>query len=544
MKSVMTREELERLSSEQLADLVLDLQHRLDEPARMHKGNLSDVCVPEDESETSLLPSLDAAQKAPDPYHHYQEALHAQTRRATLLAQIAIELNEAVDVSTIIERVLRVTAVTLNVKNVSIMLVSTSGNIEQAHHVQDNHVEPMSPELPDTSFEYSIVTWVLRYDQSVMLSDVASQEHWRTLAHGHQIGSAIALPIKQGTTTRGVLTVTHEEAYYFNSHDLLLLEGIVAQVSVALSAQHRRVDESRRREHALTLLSTSQYLTAERSLEELAMMLQTKSVSVFDVDYGLLLLAGDHTDELNPILPSAIFSPVLDDVILREATTVARHAWQTRGPAVPSQNSSINNIAAFAALPLIHNGKAIGAIVLIRVAGGTITFSANTWSLLTVFTSFIASTCANMQLVGQLRQYNEALEELVQQRTRQLQNSRDILRTVFDNEPTGMLLIDTEERVLAANNAFCKGFIAQHPRTVVGEKYATVWELLKQHADVAASDYHPHQENTSDTIHHWFVMTKNQRQHLFERVRLPVYNQQHTVVQYLESWRKVAEPDA
>ncbi len=537
----MTREELQALPPAQLVELVLQLQHR---QTTLQANGLAlpppadRACAPE-QTET---PADDAPPTFTAPANnsdeHYRNALHAQTRRAALLTQVAIELNEVLDVTTIVERVLRVTAATLGVTNVSIVLVHPNGMVEMANSIQQGVVRPMSPDLSTTTLEHSLASWVLRYDQSIVLSDIGRHPHWRALAYAQETGSAIAVPIKQARITRGILIVSHDQPHHFNSQDLLLLEGIVAQMSVALSASNRRVYESQRREHALTLLSTSQYLTAERSFTDLAAMIQDKSISVFDVDYGLLFLDEGEEGQMTPVMVPSGFEHMQNNTLIEQSTAAARSAWQVGSPVVSDAVAADGSGLNWVSLPLVHNGKTIGAIVLLRTAGGRPGFSANTWSLLTVFASFIASTCANMRLVAQLRNYTETLEGLVMQRARQLHHSRDTLRVVFDNVPDGLLLLNQQERLLAANHRFCEWFIGEHPRNIVGKWYSTIWEELARRYELFILQRELISQSHEATLK-WIIHVQHQGQeYVYEVTRQPIL-ENDTVVQYLERWQDV-----
>jgi two-component system sensor histidine kinase AtoS len=72
--------------------------------------------------------------------------------------------------------------------------------------------------------------------------------------------------------------------------------------------------------------------------------------------------------------------------------------------------------------------------------------------------------------------YNSALllEEQIGQRTQELQRSRDLLRTIFDGIPGGLVLLDTNGTILAVNRAYAD-LLGQEPQPMVGRTYATIW---------------------------------------------------------------------
>lgn len=400
-----------------------------------------------------------------------QSLLDDQLRRASLLTQLAIEFRESLEPATIVEQTLRAVTLHLLVASASILLVNPGGGIELATTLQDGAVQPIDLDLAAALLEKGLAGWVLRHGSSVALSDVARDRRWLEFSEHHSAGSVIVIPIRQSAATLGVLTAHRATPYAFSSHDLILLEGVAAQLGVALSAARHQASERQRRNQAMALLAMSQFLTAERTHAELAAMLQEKSVSVFGALAGFLFL-GDDGGELRPVLPQGDQAP--DPALVAGAAGAARLAWAGQGIATTGPIPDHTCVA----LPLTSHGATIGAYALIHANGGG--FSASVWSLLTVFTHVIAAACANISLVARLTEQTHTLEALVEQRTRQLQRSRDALRVVFDSLREGILLLDAEERVLAANNHFCVGVAGLHPRDVVGRGYAQIWQRLER----------------------------------------------------------------
>ncbi|NTU79635.1 MAG: GAF domain-containing protein [Chloroflexales bacterium] len=399
-----------------------------------------------------------------------QSLLDDQLRRTSLLTQLAIEFRESLDPAMIIEQSLRAIAVHLMVPGASIIVVGGDG-IELATSVVDHVVQPMEPELAREVVEKGLAGWVLRHGSSVALSDVARDRRWLQFSERHRSGSVIVIPIRQSSAIHGVLTVHRGSPYAFSSHDLILLEGVAAQLGVALSAVRHQASERQRRSQAMDLLAMSQFLSAEHTPAELAAVLYEKSVLVFGARAGFLFL-GDGSGELRSVLPEGDLAP--DPTLVTSAAGAARLAWASQRIATTGPDPDTTCVA----LPLTNHGLAIGAYALLHVNGGG--FAASAWSLLTAFTHMVAAACANMTLVASLSEQARALEGLVAQRTGQVQRSRDALRVVFDSLREGILLLDAGERVLAANSNFCVGIAGAQPRKIVGQSYAQVWQGLEQ----------------------------------------------------------------
>ncbi|NTW97817.1 MAG: PAS domain-containing protein, partial [Oscillochloris sp.] len=155
------------------------------------------------------------------------------------------------------------------------------------------------------------------------------------------------------------------------------------------------------------------------------------------------------------------------------------------------------------------------------------------WSLLTVFTHMVAAACANVRLVGRLTGQTSALERLVDERTRQVQHSRDALRVVFDSLPDGVILLDAEERLVAANQFFCATIIGRHPRELVGQSYSHVWQLLERQPNVRVELTPGHEPGRQQLIVH---MGGPEHARSFTVRRSPVGAEGGRAEQHLEFW--------
>ncbi len=455
-----------------------------------------------------------------------QSLLDDQLRRTSLLTQLAIEFREALDPATIIGQTLRAVEAHLVVADASIILAGVDGVIEFATSVSDGAVNPIAPELAHDLIEQGLAGWVLRHGSSVALSDVARDRRWLQFSERQRSGSVIVIPIRQLAATHGVLTVHRGAPYAFSSHDLILLEGVAAQLGVALSASRHQAGERQRRMQALALLSVSQFLSAEHTLTELAAVLHEKSVAVFGAQAGMLFLA-DPSGELRPVLPEG--AQALDPALTSNAAGAARLAWASQRIATTGPSADSTCVA----MPLINHGQTIGAYALLHVNNGT--FAPSAWSLLTAFTNVIAAACANIGLVTRLTEHTRSLEDLVAQRTRQVQRSRDALRVIFDNLREGILLLDAGDRVLAANRNFCTEVAGTHPREIVGRSYAQLWQRIERQGSLKV-------ELLSGSAGGRQRLTVRQevagttRSYLVERS--PVGGEGRPVEQYIEFWRE------
>ncbi|MEN9933994.1 MAG: hypothetical protein RLZZ387_573 [Chloroflexota bacterium] len=410
----------------------------------------------------------------PDTTRHAPQALTLddQLRRTSLLTQLAIEFRETLDTPTIVAQALKVLGAHFPHDSASALLVGVGGGVELALAAHAGVTQPLDPEQARALVDRGLAGWVIRHGSSVALPDVTRDRRWLQFSEQHQSGSVIVLPIRQARATLGALTVNRAQPNAFDAHDLLLLEGVAAQMGVALGAAQHYHSERRRRDQALALFAMSQYLSAERSAADLAATIQDRGVAVFEVDYGLLFIGGDTL----PTLPEALRVPETQ-ALVAAAAAAARRAHEQRQIIVDG---------GCVALPLVHAGRALGALVLAR-AGQEITFSADVWSLLSVFTHVIAAACGSAEVIGGLRQHAQELEQLVDKRTAQLQRSRDTLRLIVDSLPDGALLLDAGGTILAANTVVCYALLGRRPEEVVGLAYSEAWQTLEARGRILAT---------------------------------------------------------
>lgn len=550
----MKREELERLTANELIDLVLSLQNlqswqqkhqgAADTPpeAATTNGNGEETTRTQTPQSAATVPLHES--DAPDETDDSPPARHQideQLQRTSLLLQLSIEFRETLEPQVIVERMLHVMVSNLGISNASVVLIGLDGSVELGMSLHDGGMQDVTSLITRTVLDRGLAGWVLRHGRSVVLPDVSRDKRWIPYSDWQKTGSAIVLPIRQTQTTLGVLTIFHPQPNHFSSRDMLLMEGVAAHAGIALGASRRYQEENRRREQAMALLATSQFLTIERTFDDLADMLQERSQSIFGVDFGLLFLTTNTG--LSPVaLPAGLNHP-RHRTLVKQATVVARKSVEQKN-IVTDSDSPENPTQTFMALPMVHSGATIGTVVLIRTSGGNVSFSANVWSMLTTFTNVIATTCANMKLVEQFKRHTENLDNLIGERTRLVQRSRDLLRAIADNLPEGLILLDSQEVLLAANNSFCYNVIGRHPRQVVGENLPDIWEELEQRGELRIEPRHPSGlevlPSVADSeLMRVFCTNAHEQQCWFEISRMPVGSDDGDVEYYIERWLDV-----
>ncbi len=221
------------------------------------------------------------------------------------------------------------------------------------------------------------------------------------------------------------------------------------------------------------LQAIGQFLTVQHSYEELAALVHQQSIDVFGMDGGVLFLL-DENDMLTPVAPSNGSSP--DPLALEHLAECARRALDAE--AMISARGETGAYPSCIVLPLSRMGQDVGVAALYRAAPEEPALSAEMWANLTIYAGALGAICAGMRQAEALRRDARLLESLLAERARQVQNSRDILRVVFDHLPEGVLLLDTDDMTLAVNRFFADRIAGVHPREIVGRSYAELRQRL------------------------------------------------------------------
>ncbi|RRR66005.1 MAG: GAF domain-containing protein [Candidatus Viridilinea halotolerans] len=77
--------------------------------------------------------------------------------------------------------------------------------------------------------------WSVRQREVAVADEAANDSRWVTLPdQPYAVGSAMSVPIIAGTRVLGVLTLTHEQPYYFQTEHVTLMRAVAGQIALAL----------------------------------------------------------------------------------------------------------------------------------------------------------------------------------------------------------------------------------------------------------------------------------------------------------------------
>ena len=335
---------------------------------------------------------------------------------------------------------------------------------------QREHLERYSTK-PDRSstFGRAIVE-----GRTVHIPDVIADPEWQRPEQPRATGirAAVSLPLLGQGVILGVLTVIRTEPRAFSHKQIELLETFADQAVIAIEnvrlfdevqARTEELSESLQQQTAtadvLKVISRSAFdlQTVFDTLVELAVRLcEARFGAVFRLDRDLLHFAAQYN------FPETHLALLQDEYpVTPNRGTISGRAVLTGAPVqIPDmladqeyrgRASKEANFRSLLAVPLLRDGRAIGAIVIYRIEPGT--FADKQLALLQTFADQAVIAIENVRLFDEVQARTEELSEALAQQTAM----SEVLR-VISSSPTDLApVFDT---ILTHATRLCEGNFA------------------------------------------------------------------------------------
>jgi NtrC-family two-component system sensor histidine kinase KinB len=219
-----------------------------------------------------------------------------------LLYNVSRELAAALDLRTVLERVLFLSMKNVQAISGSILVLDDNGQpIESAIIIGDKVHDQMTQQLRIT-FERGLAGWVTRNRQAVLVSDTSQDERWllRPDDAKDQTGakSAVSAPILTRDQLIGVITLVNPSPGYYKQEHLALVKAIADQAGIAV-LNARLYAESQRQARVMTALADSAaFITASLKLDDVLQRILEQISQVLRVQVVTLALIDSQTQEL------------------------------------------------------------------------------------------------------------------------------------------------------------------------------------------------------------------------------------------------------
>jgi PAS domain S-box-containing protein len=371
------------------------------------------------------------------------------TTRASLelLYDISRELTEALDLSTVLRRVITLSMSNVGAVNGSIIVFDSGGDpVEGIISVGDRVIENAAKQLSET-LDDGLAGWVIRNQRGALIPDTSQDDRWlrRPDDHEKQTGpkSAVCVPLIAHQQLVGVMTLVHPSPNFFLPGHLELIQAIADQASIAVQNGQLFADSQRRARVMTALAKSASVITASLDLDEVLQRILSQIREALHVETMFLALVDTHGEYLKFTATSAGNDVELAGLQTKVGVGFAGQVAKSgQGIVIPDtdmdesfslefERNIESDIRAIICAPLKSEGEIIGILEAINPIVGK--FDPDALEVLTGIGS-LAGTAIN-----HARLYE------------QVQNTEQRYHDLFQDSIDPILITDNEGNILEAN---------------------------------------------------------------------------------------------
>jgi PAS domain S-box-containing protein len=340
-----------------------------------------------------------------------------------LLYNVSREVATALDLRTVLQRVLYEAMQNVGGERCSIVVLDDAGKAVDATIVYGKEVhEHTTQQLRDT-MERGLAGWVIRNRKGVLILDTSKDDRWLMRPDDAMdrtgLKSAICVPLLAREQLVGVLTLVHPAPNAFSEEQFDLMQAIADQVGIAV-LNARLYTESQRQARVMTALAEgAAAMNASLRMEDVYQRILIQTMQALQVETVTLgMLDGDQ------IVYRAAAGQNAGNILGRKIALgqgiAGVAALEGRGVVVPevSQDKNYGEADMFGGVimrsvvvaPIQFQGRVIGIIEAINPIAKS--FDPDALLVMTGIGGLAGSTIQNAQLFERLQAAHERYHEL------------------------------------------------------------------------------------------------------------------------------------
>jgi PAS domain S-box-containing protein len=364
-----------------------------------------------------------------------------------LLYHISRELSSALDLRTLLERVLLLSMRNVGAINGSIIVLDDHGDpVDSAIVAGDTIHNHTTDRLRDT-LEKGLSGWVLRERQSALVADTTRDARWMPRQYEEDEKqnpkSAVSAPILTRDKLVGILTLVHPQPGFFTSEHVDLVQAIADQAGIAVLNARLYAESQRHAEVMTSLAKSAAGISVSLNLDDVFMGILEQIDQALNVQAVELTLIDPQTRYLQRMaakgwgksqkanLPRAVDRGISPWVVNRdEGVIVQEAAKDERFDRRADQASGLVTKSVLCA-PIHYRGDVIGTLEAVNPKGGN--FDKDSLLILTGIANLAGTAIRHAQLFEQLQAAHQRYQDL------------------FEDSIDPILITNWDGRILEAN---------------------------------------------------------------------------------------------
>lgn len=401
-----------------------------------------------------------------------------------LLFHISKELSSALDLSTVLRRVLLLSMWNIGAVNGSLIVLDAHGQPIESAIIVGDVIHDHTTQRLRSMFENGLAGWVVRNRKAALVGDSTKDKRWLTRVYKIDEQtypkSVVSAPLMIRDVVVGVITLVQPEPDFFTSEHLALIQTIADQAAIAV-LNARYYAESQHQAKVMTALAeTASRISLSLELddvlqdivEQTSHTLNSQSVSLALIDFqeGLLQFRASTGRGSKKIgntrfkMGQGIAGWVAqqgEGVIIQDVEKDQRF-----DPDIDRLTRFIPHVIACS--PITYRGEVIGVIEALNPGGGF--YEPDTLLLMSGIGSLAGTAIKHAQLFTQLQEANQSYREL------------------FENSIDPIFITDWEGNILRINHqaSVSSGYLYEdlygmkidrlfsQPEDLLGEKYSNL----------------------------------------------------------------------
>lgn len=364
-----------------------------------------------------------------------------------LLYTISRELASALDLKTVLERVLQLSSQFVGANSGSIIVLDSEGQPVGSTIIYRGQIYTQPTEQIRDTIEKGLAGWVMRHREAALVPDTSVDPRWtkRPDDSPEQTGakSAVSAPLMVRQTLAGVLTLVHPNPDTFNEEQLALVRSIADQAGIAVLNAQLYAESVNRARVMSALAESSLAITAslgtddilQRVLQQVHLALEVEAVSLALISSDRKMLeikeaTGPVANEVRG-LRLKIGEGVVGQVARKGESIIIPDTRQDRRFNARVDKSTGFQTRAIACAPIRSRGQIIGVLEAINPLNSQ--FPTDTRLLLDGIGS----------LAGAVIEQRELMDNL--------QNARRRFQELFEDSIDPIVITDWQGNIIEAN---------------------------------------------------------------------------------------------
>ncbi len=354
------------------------------------------------------------------------------------------------DLADALNRVVANAAELLKVRNCSLaMMEPTNSNLVTIVSVQ---APPKGQRRARFHLNEGVAGWVAANLSPAIIDDVSIDSRFKALGP-YSIGSMICAPLMSGQQLLGTITASSSELNAFNDQSLKILQMFAEQAVFAISKVRQMAEALQQTGQLAALLDVSRAMTSTLDARQIFRAIVAGIRRLVRCDDAMIFGYDEGEQELRIVAGMGLRSARLSDVRIHVSDSQSIAAWvaQKRRPLLhaPGEHSGVGQVTeaflagddlALLSVPLMSKERLRGVVTLAR----PYPFDSGDLRAMLNLSNIVATALENAGLYQAVKAEQERLA------------------AIFASSSDGIALIDQNQRIVEANQAFYA--IQRHPR--------------------------------------------------------------------------------